>query len=458
MKGVIEFLFKINEKQFKRRGLHKLEGLALLKEKLFFSTMQIVLFVGFFACLFGIIQSLRENLLVIVVIDSVVYLALLVMYLDNKIATIIKKYILLLLTYLLGVFLLIMIGPYGAGLIWLIGFSILATVFLGFQPALYTILINVLTILLLGIGIRLELFRTPFFIEYTVFSWTATAVNLIVVNSISTLSLVYLIRGLEKSFLNEQELKQKLKKKSERLIGAKMRAEESDQLKSAFLANISHEFRTPMNSIIGFTEMMLLTDPSEEKKRRYLENIQYSGEQLLQIINNTIEYSKIEMGTIDLDTEKISISQMLESIYEQLKNKCPENVSFEFINVNGDKQNEFIITDRERLRQVFANLLYNAFKFTTQGKIEFGRVDSAHEDFYKFIVSDTGIGIKKEKQKDIFTRFHKEDDFKEGTGLGLSISATLIAHMGGRIWVDSEPGLGTQFHFILPKKLVIREL
>lgn len=457
MNRLIDYLYRISEKQFKRRGVSNYTGLDYLREKLFYGTMQIILFIGFLAYLPGVILSIKEELWFIAVIDTVAYGSLFYMYFDVKLSTKIKIKILLFLIYFLGVSLLVVLGSFGAGLIWLIGFSILASVFLGTKSALLTILINFITIVLLGIGIQLKVFHTPFFEGYTLATWTAVAINLIVVNTISTVSFVYLIRGLEESLNNERTLKQRLKKKSERLINAKMKAEESDQLKSSFLANVSHEFRTPMNSILGFTEIMLYTNPDEEKRKRYLENIQHSGEQLLQIIHNTIEYSKIEMGKIDLESVKVQVSEIFETVYEQLKSINPEGVKFEYSNLE-EEENKFIITDREKLTQIFSNLITNAFKFTSSGKVSYGQEESAHEDFYKFFVKDTGIGIRKEKQKDIFTRFHKEDDFKEGTGLGLSISATLIAHMGGRIWLESEPNVGTNFHFILPKKLVVRDL
>lgn len=457
MRRFIDFIIRINNKQLRKRELKGLEGIALLRENLFYTILLLVLFIGFFAYLPGVLISFKEKLWGVVAIDTIVYFSLFGMYFNKSVPTKIKVLTLLLLIYLLAIFLIVYLGPYGAGLIWLIGFSIIASIFLGYKQALFTILINLLTIVFFGIAIKLNLLNTPFFVEYSMFAWTAVAINLVVVNVISTVSVVYFIQGLEKSLISERELKQKLKKKSERLISAKMKAEESDELKSAFLANVSHEFRTPMNVILGFTEIMLYTQPSEEKRTHYLENIHNSGEQLLQIIHNTIEYSKIEMGKIDFDPSKVEVREIFETVYEQLKSKCPKGVEFDFV-YNKEETDVYIVTDREKLIQIFANLVTNAFKFTTKGTVLFGQLDSEHDKFFKFFVKDTGIGIKKEKQKDIFTRFHKEDDFKEGTGLGLSISATLIAHMGGRIWLESEPGKGTHFNFILPQKLVLRDL
>ncbi len=455
MKQFIEFLKRVNEKQLNKRDLQKLEGIDLLREKLFYSILYVALFIGFLAYLPGVIQVCKGKHWGIVIIDSVAYFSIIAMYFFNWISTKYKIFTLLFLSYVLGIFLIVMLGQYGAGLIWLVGFSILASLFLGFKQALYTALLNTITIIIIGIAIKFNVLNNLFLADYSLLAWTTIAINLFVVNIILTVSVVYFIRGLEKSLLNEQKLKEKLKKKSERLITAKVKAEESDQLKSAFLANVSHEFRTPMNAILGFTEIMLYTDASEEKKIKYLENIQSSGEQLLQIIHNTIEYSKIEMGTIEFNAEKVEIKHVFEKLYEQFKTKVPKEVEFEFA-VDNSEGNSFIITDKEKLIQIFSNLITNAFKFTFKGKVSFGQVESTQNDFYKFFVKDTGIGIRKEKQKDIFTRFHKEDDFKEGTGLGLSISATLIAHMGGRIWLDSEPYKGTKFYFILPKKLTVR--
>jgi signal transduction histidine kinase len=449
---MLKRIFDLNEKILKRKGLSADEGIEYLMEKIFLIGIEILIILGLVAYIPSTIISILQKQYVIVFIDTLVIISFIVIFLLHSVKLIYKLSVIIGLIYILGVLLLLTLGNNGTGLIYLIAFSVIASTFLGLRIATFSLLVNLLTLLGLGFVIACKISFLPFYQSYEMGRWIVVSINFMVINTVISLSIAHFLEGLKASYNSEQELKKKLKKKSERLIEAKVRAEESDQLKTAFLANVSHEFRTPMNAIIGFTEIMLYTNPDESKRKHYLENIQKSSEQLLQIIHNTIEYSKIELGKIDLYPARFDVYEILDIIFEQMKPKCPKTI--EFI-VSDYLKNErvSIISDREKLAQIFVNLIVNAFKFTEKGSVTFGLMESAHKNFYQFFVKDTGVGIRKEKQKDIFTRFHKEDDFKEGTGLGLAISATLLFHMGGRIWIDSEPGVGTTFYFILPTEL-----
>jgi signal transduction histidine kinase len=438
-----------NERKLESRGILEKDGMLYTREKLFLVSIQFMTVIGFMAYIPSAVIAIIEKRWMLISVDSGALAILIVFVFANILPAKIRKILLLIALYLLGSLLIIALGPLSTGLIWLIAFSVICTIYFDFKRAIISLLLNFLALLMLGIFIRYKTFDTLLINEYTIGRWLVVSINFMMINLLIVFSLAYFIYDLEKSLKREKELQVKLKKKSERLIDAKVKAEESDQLKSAFLANVSHEFRTPMNAIIGFTEIMLYTNPDEEKRKRYLERIQSSSEQLLQIIHNTIEYSKIEMGTINLHNVKFQVNEILYTLLEQLKPLCPQGITYVLEGVHPDKKN-YIVADRERLMQILTNLITNAFKFTEKGKVTFGIMESAHKGFYQFFVRDTGIGIRKEKQKDIFTRFHKEDDFKNGTGLGLSISATLIVYMGGRIWLDSETGMGTAFYFILP--------
>lgn len=451
-KGFKKLLININtknERKLDSRGILEKDGMLYIREKLFLVSIQFMTVIGILAYIPSAIMAVIEKRWMLLSVDTGAFALLIVFILADLLPSKIRKVLLLTALNLLGTMLLIALGPLSTGLIWLLAFSVIATIYYDFKLAFISISINLLTLILLGIFIKYQLFNTLLTTDYTIGRWIVVSTNFLMINMLIVFSLAFYIYDLEKSFSREKELQQKLRKKSERLIDAKVKAEESDQLKSAFLANVSHEFRTPMNAIIGFTEIMLYTNPDEEKRKRYLENIQKSSEQLLQIIHNTIEYSKIEMGTIVLHNVKFQINDILYTLLEQLKPLCSEGVQYTLEGVNPEKKN-YIFADRERMMQILTNLIINAFKFTEKGKVSFGIMETAHKGFYQFFVKDTGIGIRKERQKDIFTRFHQEDDFKNGTGLGLSISATLIVYMGGRIWLESESGIGTTFYFILP--------
>jgi signal transduction histidine kinase len=452
MKFIFKRISENNEKILQSKGLADKEGIDYLMEKMFLTGIEILIFVGFIAYIPSIFLAIIERQYAIIFIDTILIVSIVVLYFLHNVKLKIRLIILLVLIYLLGVVLILSMGFKGTGLIYLLAFSVIASTFLGIRTAIVTIIINLITVLIftLIVGLKVQIF--PLYETYELGRWLVVSVNFMIVNIVISLSIAFFLEGLKKSLERENDLKKKLKKKSERLIEAKVRAEESDQLKTAFLANVSHEFRTPMNAIIGFTEIMLYTDPDKPKRMRYLQNIQKSSEQLLQIIHNTIEYSKIELGKIDLTPARFDIYENLNVIFEQLKPICPQSIEF-IMSDYLKNDSAYIVSDREKLTQIFSNLIINAFKFTEKGSVSFGLMESAHKNFYQFYIKDTGIGIRKEKQKDIFTRFHKEDDFKEGTGLGLAISATLLFHLGGRIWLESEPGIGTTFFFILPTEL-----
>jgi len=237
----------------------------------------------------------------------------------------------------------------------------------------------------------------------------------------------------------------------------KIRAEESDRLKSAFLANMSHEIRTPMNAIMGFSGFLKNPDLSKEKMNRFVDIILKSGERLMTIINDIIDISKIESNQLKVDINEVNIIHAIKDIIEIQKKSnqllISKNLNLN-LNILGDSEKIIIKTDENRFTQVVTNLINNAVKFTEKGFIEIGFAPKIISDkkYLEFYVQDSGCGIPLDKFKIVFDRFSQagEDDFKEGNGLGLSISKGIITLLGGKIWVESEVGVGTTFYFTLP--------
>ncbi len=238
---------------------------------------------------------------------------------------------------------------------------------------------------------------------------------------------------------------------------AKIKAEESDRLKSAFLANMSHEIRTPMNSIIGFSDLLTSEILPEEKQQLYCRLIRNSGEQLLRIINDIIDISKIESNQLKIEMKMVhSFNLINEIIIEQTQSKYfleKPKVELKVRNLE-ELSGCSLYTDPVRLKQIFTNLINNAIKNTLEGYIELG-FDCIREKEYNnilFYVKDTGSGIEKEEQLAIFNRFtqSKKAGISQGTGLGLSIVKGLLNLLGGTIWLESEPGKGSVFYFTLP--------
>ena len=240
------------------------------------------------------------------------------------------------------------------------------------------------------------------------------------------------------------------------LVEAKEKAEESDRLKSAFLANMSHEIRTPMNGIMGFS--MMLADPKLPKENRdsYVKIINSSCEQLLHIVNDIIDISKIEAGQIEVNESPFDLMILMNEVFTFYSGAAMEKgVALELDQLRcNPEQNSWIVSDRTKLRQILDNLLSNAIKFTPSGKIVI-RCELLN-GFIHFEIEDTGIGIEPALQNVIFERFRQvESTFTKsygGTGLGLAITKAYIEKLGGKISVRSRLGSGSVFSFRLPYK------
>lgn len=241
------------------------------------------------------------------------------------------------------------------------------------------------------------------------------------------------------------------------LIKAKEKAEESDQLKSSFLANMSHEIRTPMNSIIGFSNLLDESDLSEEEKQSFISRIKNNSEQLLRLINDIIDISKIEANQVNLIYESINIQSFFEKLYESFEYDAKQRKVF--LKYQSPEKNRIksFMCDFNRLTQIMSNLISNALKFTPEGgTVRIGFYYDLDPNSIILFVKDNGIGIPKDAQKHIFDRFRQAHIMTHtdygGTGLGLSISKGLVENMNGRIWFESEEGVGTQFSISLPIK------
>ena len=229
---------------------------------------------------------------------------------------------------------------------------------------------------------------------------------------------------------------------------AKEKAEESNRLKSAFLANMSHEIRTPLNAIIGFSDMICQTG-EEEEKQEYMKIVSSNNELLLQLIDDILDLSKIEAGTMEFTFAQTDINELMEGICRQMQEK---NSSPDVQIVFTERANQCIInTDRIRLSQVIINFTNNALKFTSKGSIEMGyRIEEASDEIY-FYVKDTGIGIPADKIDKVFERFVKLNSFIKGTGLGLAICRVIVERLGGVIGAESKEGEGSCFWFKIPR-------
>jgi signal transduction histidine kinase len=266
--------------------------------------------------------------------------------------------------------------------------------------------------------------------------------------------------SLRNAFSHEQvsnlarDLEKRVAEQTADLLAAKEKAEESDRLKTAFLANMSHEIRTPMNGILGFLEV--LQDPalSSEERKEYIEIVNKSGQRLLETINDIIEISKIETGTVTTHLSDVSLREIMNYHHDFFDRQASEKGLGFFMKMDLPEGEDKFTTDRHKLDGILTNLIRNAIKFTDAGSIKFGcRQEGGSIVFH---VRDTGRGIPLNKQETIFGRFVQADNEismgSEGSGLGLSIVKAYVGILGGRIRLESEVGSGSLFQVTIPRK------
>lgn len=255
----------------------------------------------------------------------------------------------------------------------------------------------------------------------------------------------------EKHQIFKEALRQ-LETKSRKL---KTKSEESDKLITSFFSNLSHEIRTPMNAIIGFSNLLADDSLPIRDRLEYISYINRSSLELLNLIDNIIDISKIEAGQVNIKKGPVKVNEVLKELYHNFKarldKKEPGAIALVYNNLNNE-DGIIIHNDECRLRQVMQNLLNNALKFTKKGFIEFGYGLSSEKKII-FYVKDTGIGIPRNKLQKIFDRFERVDNEYytniPGTGLGLFVVKKLVELMGGKIWVESELDIGTVFYLEL---------
>lgn len=283
---------------------------------------------------------------------------------------------------------------------------------------------------------------TPSFYEqYKYHIWSVGAVLLVLLGGLFV-SLYF--------YYHTKKLKDELEVSEGALREAKDRAEESSRLKSAFLANMSHEIRTPLNAIVGFSDVLSAGGASEEEQRGYFEIIRTNSDLLLRLINDILDVSRLEADRVILSLESCNVVQICQQVVASVAQARRSTNQFLF---ECEREVVEMRTDVQRLQQVVINLLSNADKFTKEGTITLKLELDTARNVAVFSVTDTGCGIPLDKQKRVFERFEKLNEYVQGTGLGLSICKLTVEKWGGEIWIDPAYTNGARFMFTHPMNL-----
>ncbi len=225
------------------------------------------------------------------------------------------------------------------------------------------------------------------------------------------------------------------------------KAEKASQMKSLFLANMSHEIRTPLNAIEGFSRVMAETDSAEDRMK-YMEIVESNNSRVLALIDEILDLSRVEAGEVTIKKQMVDLSELCRTIQLIFKFRCPDTIQ---LTTSKPNMNVLLNTDANRITQIFSNLISNALKHTTEGRITYGYRLKNDGQEVEFFVTDTGTGIAPEDLEDIFKTYVSRDaEAQKGYGLGLSLCKIIVEKMGGTIGVDSKLGEGSTFYFTIP--------
>ena len=427
------------------------DDLPYLRSKLFYSILLLLFPIGVMVYIPSVIISVVERQYIIGVADTIAMASIFLISLSRRLTTEAKKIIFAVNFYLLGVVLFAIIGTKGPGILLLITTSVLITLFQGKRAGLIAVIINALVFFSLMPIIPLNPWKIVFFAEYPPVAWIGIGINFIAFNAVIVLAVSSLLERLNESILHQKKLQEMLRKERLELLEAKQKAEESDRLKSAFLAGISHEIRTPMNGIIGFSELLREPMLTGDQQQHYLRIIEKSSLRMLNIIEQLVDISRIETGQVEVTMESLDLNELFDLLVEMFtRETAKKGLSLKAVKPVGGVFH--ILTDPDKLETVLSNLIGNAIKYTFRGSVEFGY--ECRDEYLHMYVRDTGIGIPANRLEAIFDRFVQADiadkNAMQGAGLGLSIAKAYVHLLQGTIRVESEPEKGSVFFISVP--------
>ncbi|WP_075591461.1 ATP-binding protein [Labilibacter marinus] len=431
-------------------------GFYYWRERVFHYFTLALLVMGLVAYVYYAVSFLQDENYGSAMFSTVVFFSVLFAGIVKSLPFKLRVVWILMSVYVLGGFLFIKDAPAALGLVILISYSILAGMLLGKKAGVYSVVLNAVMFVIVGLLHYAQVYTVDFLSAFSLSVFINLCVLFIFVNVVTLFPLVSFINGMSFSFEKELRYQNILGQEREKLMRAIVKAEEADVLKNSFLSNMSHEIRTPMNAILGFSNLLSHKEISGPEKDEFVTLINLNVKNLLTIVEDLIDISKIDTGQLQIRNSPVCLHDILQDVYDNFSNDIKRrgqlNIKL-YLKEGVADANTMILSDGDRLKQVLANLVGNGIKFTDRGFVEFG-YELTDEDVLQFYVKDTGIGLPVGKEDRIFERFYKFSEGRQtlygGTGIGLSLVKDLLDLMGGKIWIESEPSVGTTFFFTVP--------
>ncbi|WP_225035010.1 sensor histidine kinase [Winogradskyella sp. SM1960] len=430
------------------------DELSYFRNKLFVSILIILLPIGVFSYISTAITVIILEKWFVFYLDTVAIAVICFLFFNNKLSINTKKTLFSINLFILAFALTASIGLKSSSGLLLFMVCVLVTLYSGKKAGMFTVLVSSICYALILVFHYFKIFEFPIFKDELFNVLLIVFINNILFILGTVFSVSFLIDHLHNALLKEHQLQEELLEKHKNVVLAKERAEESDQLKSAFLTNMSHEIRTPMYGILGSAELLKEYHKQDEEYQEYVKVIEGSGNELLDVITDILNISKIETGLMTVKNTVFNVNDIIEGLYKVFLHEAElKNVQFN-LNNQIPKKEQLIKSDREKLTAVLKHLIENAIKYTSKGDsiLLYCNVNSNTSQI-EFLIKDTGVGIPEDKKETIFNPFYQVDvgnrEALHGSGIGLSISKAYVEMLGGRLVLESEIGVGTSFRFYI---------
>jgi signal transduction histidine kinase len=426
---------------------HSQDEIQYWREKIYNSLSLALVILGFIAYIPSAILSIYSEIYSVFFLDTVAYLFVLFLFFNKKVSYLLRVFGLLMVLYLLGVLLLIMLGTYGAGWIWLFAFAVFASLLKGFRAAVITILINLFTIIILGILIKLDVFHGLLIDNYKLESWYIVGINFICLNGLVSIPIAVLLKALELSLDREKEGKVLLEQEQQNLSTINKDLTRTNKDLDNFIYTASHDLKSPISNIEGLIH--ILKDEVKSFDRKDLNDlinlINISVNKFKTTIQSIAEVAKVQKN-VDESEELLKVADVLEEVKFSLSKQIEENNP----KIQLDLKAQFVKYSKKNFTSILYNLISNAIKYKDSNRVpEIVISTRVEEGCFVLSVKDNGLGMKPDYEEKIFKMFKRMHDHVEGTGIGLYILKRIVDNSGGKIKVFTELGKGSEFQIFL---------